>query len=329
MTAVVDVQRTSALRRAAVRATFAPSIHNTQPWRFLLREGGLSVYADRGRQLKTLDPASRQLMISCGSALMNARVSIAASGYGARVERYPDVAQPDLVARITTTDDQDMSAGFAALDGVVELRQTNRRRFSDELVPAEILAALEAAAAAEDSDLFVVRRESHRLAVARLARKADALENADPAYRAELRAWTTDDHGRRDGVRGMAVPHVDGLVEDEVPLRDFDTAGSGYLPADTHSTHSQCLVILGTAGDRPIDWLRAGEALERILLEITKRGFVAGPVNQAVEVQSTRAALRTELGLSMYPQMLLRIGQAPLTPAARRRRLVDVLVEEA
>jgi nitroreductase len=330
MTSVIDVRRTAALRRAAVRATFAPSVHNTQPWRFRLRENELNVYADRSRQLKILDPNSRQLTVSCGSALMNARVSIASSGFGARVERLPDDAQPDLLARITTTDEQDTrTAGLADLDGVVEMRHTNRRRFADDEVPSAVLEVLELAAAVEDSVLFVIRREGHRLAVAMLSQRADALENANAAYRAEMRAWTTEDPRRSDGVPARAVAHVDGVVQDEVPLRDFDTHGTAYLPADTHSTHSQCLVLLGTAGDRPIDWLRGGEALERVLLEITKRGFVAGPLTQAVEMPFARAGLRAELGLTVYPQVLLRVGRAPMTPASRRRRLVDVLVEDA
>lgn len=329
MTAVMDVRRIAALRRAAVRATLAPSVHNTQPWRFVLRDSQLSLYADRSRQLRVLDPSSRQLTISCGSALMNARVSLASSGFGVQVERFPDPSQPDLLARITTTDEHDANTDrLAALDGILELRQTNRRRFAEDEVPAEVLDALVEAASAEHSDLFVVSRAEHRMAVAMLSQKADAIENANPAYRAEIRAWTTEDPRRNDGVPAMAVAHVDAETHDEVPLRDFDTHGMAYLPARTHSSHTQCMVVLGTAGDRPIDWLRAGEALERVLLEITRRGFVAGPLTQAVEVPFTRESLRAELALTSYPHLLLRVGRAPLSPASRRRRLVDVLVED-
>ena len=330
MTSLADVRATAALRRAAVRGTFAPSVHNTQPWNFRLRDGELSILADRSRQLKVLDPAGRQLTISCGSALMNARVSLASSGFGALVERLPDRAQPDLLARITTADQHDVRIdAFAALDNVIELRQTNRRRFADDQVPAEVLEVLEHAATTENSTLHLVSREEHRIAIAMLSQKADALENANPAYRAEIRAWTTTDPQRRDGVPAISVPHVDGVVHDDIPLRDFDTHGGAYLPADTHSARTQCLALLATAADGPIDWLHAGEALERILLEITKRGFVASPLTQAVEMPYARTGLRSELGLSTYPQVLLRIGRASLTPASRRRRLVDVLVEEA
>jgi hypothetical protein len=190
------------------------------------------------------------------------------------------------------------------------------------------LDELERAATSHGCELLVIRRPEHRQAVAMLSQRADAMEHTDPAYRAELRAWTTADPRRVDGVQAMSVAHVDGRSHDEIPLRDFDTHGMGALPVETHSSSSQCLVLLCTTGDNAIDWLRAGEALERILLEITQSGYTAGPLTQIVEMPFARAELRRTLGLAMNPHILLRIGRAPATPASRRRRLVDVLVEK-
>jgi hypothetical protein len=160
-----------------------------------------------------------------------------------------------------------------------------------------------------------------------LSQQADSAQNADPAYRAELRRWTTDDPTRHDGVPASAVPHVDGHSGDEIPLRDFDTRGTGHLPAQTASTRRQTILVLGTEEDDPLSWLRAGEALERVLLEIARCGYAAGPLTQAVEVPDTRYALRTELGLTFYPQFLLRVGRAHATPSTPRRPLTEVLAE--
>jgi hypothetical protein len=329
MTSLLEARMTTQLRRAAVRATYAPSVHNTQPWRLRLADGELSIFADRSRQLKVLDPTGRQLIISGGCAVLNARVSLAAGGLEVVVERFPDPRQPDLLARLRPMmQPQAVTGGLAMLDQVLENRQTNRRAFADDEVPVEILDDLEAAAAAEGSSLFVVRDEDQRLTVASLSQHADAIENLNPAYRAELRAWTTDDPKRLDGVPGLAVPHVDGGSEDELPIRDFDTHGSGGLPVWTHSSHKQTLVLICTNGDAPSDWLRAGEALEHILLQLSRHGFAASPLTQVTEVPSARAQLRRELGLVAYPHVLLRIGRAPMAPSSRRRRLVDVLVDE-
>jgi hypothetical protein len=329
MTTSQDVRTaTGALRRAAVRATFAPSVHNTQPWRMLLGNDELGLLTDRTRQLQVLDPTGRQLVISCGCALFNARVSLAASDLTAVVTRFPDMSRSDLLATIAVGEHLEQRVDpIAALDNVVELRRTNRRRFAQDAVPPEVLEVLERAALAEDSILVQIHDPAQRLAVARLSQQADALQNSDAGYRAELRAWTTTDLARLDGVPATAVPHVTGESHDEVPIRDFDTSGQGLLPSDTNSPSNQCLLLLGTRGDNPASWLRAGEALQRILLEITRHGYTASPLTQVIEAATTREALQTELGLTMMPHILLRVGRAAVTPATRRRRLVDVLVE--
>jgi hypothetical protein len=257
-----------------VRATLAPSVHNTQPWQMHLSDGRLGIHADLSRQLPVLDPTSRQLFISCGCALMNARVSLAGDGAGVRVDRFPEPTQGSLVATLRATDEP-ADLALAALDPVLEVRQTNRRQFADEQVPEAVEASLEAAAASEGALLYFVREPHERLAVATLSQRADAIENLNPAYRAELRAWTSDDPARRDGVPSLAVPRVDGTAEDDVPIRDFDTRGTGGLPAKTRSSLKQTMVLLCTEEDSPADWVRAGEALERVLLEITRPGLSA------------------------------------------------------
>ncbi len=328
MATLLTSTQLTTLRRAAVRATLAPSVHNTQPWRMHLTEDRLDLFADLGRQLLVLDPTGRQLHISCGCALMNARVAIAGAGAGVQVRRFPDPLSGSLIASLQPTDEP-ADPALAALDPVIELRQTNRREFAPEEVPEPVLASLESAAAAEGATLVPVRDAEARIVVAMLSQRADAIENRNPAYRAELRAWTTDDPGRRDGVPSLAVPHVDGSAEDDVPIRDFDTRGTGGLPARTRSSLNQTMVLLCTDGDSPAAWLRAGEALERVLLEITRHGRSASLLTQVTEVPTTRAELRRELTLTGHPHVLLRIGRAPITPASRRRRLVDVLTEDS
>jgi hypothetical protein len=102
---------------------------------------------------------------------------------------------------------------------------------------------------------------------------------------------------------------------------------SGEPPYPAASGPPQCLLVLGAAEDHPAAWLRTGEALERVLLEVAGQGWTASPFTEVVEVAGTNAGLRSALQLSMHPQLLLRVGRAPRLPMTRRRRLVDVLVE--
>ena len=324
-----------ALRRAASRAHLAPSIHNSQPWRMRMAGDALEFELDPDRLVPAIDPAGRQSWISCGCALFNARASLAGEDLGYRILRFPHGEESLVFARVELTGGLDVDEPEHAaretlreLDAAILLRRTNRTRFTDDEVGPGFLARLAAAALVEGGILTAVRREEHRDAVARLTRRADGKQFADPRFRAELRDWSTDDPYRRDGVQNTAVPHVDGSSEDEIPLRDFDSHGHGRLPADTGSNRRQTMMILGTEGDSRSDWLRAGEALEHVFLEIARFGYATSPVMQALELPETRSEFRRELGLTYYPQFLFRLGKAMSGTAPTRRRFLEDLLTE-
>lgn len=327
MTALADLGLRKALRRAAVRATFAPSIDNSQPWRFRRSDSSVEIHADWSRRLRVRDPRGRQLLISCGCAVFNARVALAAAGFDVLIERFPEPAQPNLLARLTPRSRSD-AVPIGALDSVIELRHTNRRRFADEPMPDDVLDALVDIAHDEGAETFPITRPEHRLATIRLSRQADDLENLDLAHWAELRTWSGGVSSRRDGVFPLGLPNGSAVVDRDPLIRDFDDHGVGGQRVEMPSSSKQSLLLFSTGQDSPQAWLRAGEALEHVLLEITRRGYVASPVTQLIEVAATNALFRQELQLTMHPQLLLRVGRAPATPASRRRRLVD-MVEEA
>ncbi|WP_448612335.1 flavodoxin domain-containing protein [Geodermatophilus sp. URMC 60] len=208
---------------------------------------------------------------------------------------------------------------LAEYDAAIPLRRTNRRPLSGDPVPADLLRELVDLAAAEATVLVPVSREDHRRLVARLTQQADELQDADRAYQAGIRHWTTRPTEEGDGVPVCSVPRVDGPSRDDLPQGDFDTRGEGRLPADTGDSAERTLVLLATRTDLPLDWLRCGEALQHVLLELTRHGWVASPVTQAVEVPLTRTQLRAALTWDAHPQVLLRIGHADDPVAAPRR----------
>ena len=312
------------LEEAADLAMQAPSVHNTQPWRIELRPDRVVLRADRSRQLTALDPLGRELVLSIGAALFNARVALAARDWAVVVDRVPDPEDRDLLAVVRPVEGTP-EPGLAELAQAVARRRTNRRRFTAEELPDRLLRRLTALVRDEGATLVPVVSDEHRRLVSRLTQQADRVQNADPAYRAELRQWTTRSYLRGDGVPAEAVPHVTGREREELPLRDFDSRGSGGLPPRTDPEAHQTLVLLATVGDDVLSWLRSGEALERLLLELTRQDWVASPVTQAVEVPLTRTQLRSALTWDAHPQMLVRIGRAEPTPRAPRRRRSEVV----
>ncbi|HEY3737618.1 MAG TPA: hypothetical protein VGL26_09240 [Jatrophihabitans sp.] len=321
--------RREVLRHAALRALLAPSVHNTQPWRFVLTDDALEVHADFSRQLHVLDPRGRQLTISCGAALLNARVAIEAVGFEPAVQRFPDPQDPSLLARVTIGDEH-THPHSVALNLAIEHRRTNRREFTHEDVPQGLVDSLVDLAAAEGASLFPIVAPDHRAAIATLSMMADRIEQQDPAYLAEIANWTTDDPRRDDGVQGSTVPYGQNVEHNDLlPLRNFDVRGMGWLPSAIASGPDQCLLLLCSVEDGPRGWLRTGEALERIWLELTDERYWASPLTQVIEVGLTRGQLQRAIGRPQHPQLLLRVGRAPSAVATPRRDAVDVIVERA
>jgi nitroreductase len=320
-------EETKALFKKAVqRASLAPSVHNTQPWHFVVRPDVLELHADNDRQLRALDPTGRQLVISCGCALLNARVGLAADRM-VDVHRLPDAAQPDLLARLTVLDESAPWTPLVRLDPVIGRRHTNRRDFFDQDVPPDVIYELTTAAEQEEASLVQIVRPEHKMVAAQLSQEAEAIQNADPRYRAELETWTTTDLHRTDGVPVYAIPHTDERSEPTSLVRNFDVAGKGWMPRLQQSSLNHCLMVLGMAESNRLAWLRGGEALQRILLEATRLDYVVSLASQVVEVPSTRDRLRKELDLEFHPLLLMRIGRAAPTPASKRRDLTMIISE--
>lgn len=173
--------------------------------------------------------------------------------------------------------------------------------------------------------LVALAGEDDRRHAARLTQEAERLQNADPAYRDELRRWTTRPPEAGDGVPAEVVPRAGDRGPDELSVRDFDTTGAARLPAGAAANAPRNVLVVATDSDTPYAWLRAGEAMEHLLLELTRHEWVASPVTQALEVAVTREELRTELAGGCPPQMLLRVGRAAPTISVPRRRREDVV----
>lgn len=329
MTVAADQAVRTALHAAALRAALAPSVHNTQPWRFRVTSDALEIYSDPTRQLTVLDPRGRQLLISCGCALFNARVAIAAAGFEPVVARFPEPEAPHLLARVSVGEPCEWTP-LADLDGAIDDRRTNRYAFADERVPHGVVHGLVSAARDEDTDLIPIVEPEHRKATAELSQLASRVQNEDAAYLAELLAWTTEDLRRVDGVQARSIPYAGPLSDshDVLPIRPFDVRGTGWLPASSESDAEHCLLLLASTQDGHQAWLRAGEALEHVWLALTVLGYAASPLTEIVEVPQAHERLRAALGVDVHPQLLLRVGLAPYTVPTNRRPADDVITDD-
>jgi nitroreductase len=323
MDARPDPSSVSLLRELVAAAILAPSSHNTQPWRFRLAAHRIDLWADRTRALPVNDPDDRELLISCGAALFNLRVAAAHHGLAAGVALLPDAAHPDLLARLQCAPTAHPGAEGALFDAIAR-RHTVRTPFRDEAPPPAALAALREAAAAEGARLDVLDDATRRHAAALLVAEGDTLQWGNPAWRRELAAWM---HPRSAG-DGLAVPALAAPVARAV-VGALDLGDPTAARDRSLVEHSPVLAVIGTPGEGPLDWLRAGQALQRVLLVAVGFGLQASYFNQPVEVASLCRRLARMLGHPGCPQMMLRFG-VPVhdAPPAPRRPLDEVIDED-
>jgi len=319
-----EEEREAAAAAALEAATLAPSSHNIQPWRFTRHGATIELFADHARGLAASDPAGRELVISCGAALLNARVAIEAAGFRAETECLPDPDDPTLLARVTVGAEAPVGEETATLAAAVSRRRTNRLPYDGRKVGAKLRRSLDAAARAEGAELhFFEDAAHHRLAV--LVGEAERAQFGDRAFRRELAATLrpngTHEH---DGIRGDGYGL--GRLRARIRLLTIRRHSLGRFRARHDrllAERTRGLAVLATPADEPRDWLAAGLAVERVLLTLTAMGGAASFLNGPVEVPALREKLAGLLPGDGRPQLVLRIGYPTEAPPPQPRRAVD------
>lgn len=290
------------VRRIVELATRAPSVHNTQPWRWVAHGPLLELHADRRHQLRAADPTGRDLTVSCGAALHQAAVAAAALGWSAAVSRFPESSEPDLLARLELTP-APPPVDAADLIEVIDARCTDRRRFTSWPVPEERLAQLAQVATHAGTRALPLTDVSERFRAERLILQATERHRSNHAMMSEQKAWR--DRSPLDGIPSTVVPRRTGSPAPSDRFSDGDLEDMGDRPVEG----SDGLVVIFDTRDDPAAWLRAGEGLSAMWLTASAGGLSVVPVSQVIEVPESRSAFQLEvLGGLAYPLILARIG---------------------
>jgi hypothetical protein len=301
-------------------ATAAPSLHNSQPWSFKVDAGTITVYADPARHLMRTDPTGRSLLISCGAALFNLRVAAEHLGFHPRVRLLPHGIDPTLVATVTVERHHAHVGGLAAYYPAIAARHTNRFPFQNRTIPHAALAALAEAARAENALLRIYDDPNEVARIVDVLHDADMAETLDPGVRVERQSWIGGPH-RDDGIPVRSLgPRPDGAG---TPFRDLgQNVGE---PRDiARFERTPTVAILSTMHDERADWVRAGQALQRVLLEATGAGLAASFMNQPLEHDGLRGQVRSPATGVGYSHMIMRIGYGESVSPTERRPLSAV-----
>lgn len=312
-------------------AARAPSVHNSQPWRFQVGEDAIELLSDPRRRTGT-DASGREMLISCGAALFGLRLAMRSLGFQPVVELLPDPARLRLLARVRPGRWRcvPMSAFEVRMLAAVPHRHTHRGAFEPGPLPVGLLPGLQNDALVEGAELAYIPPGLGFQRLARLASSAARRGDLDPRARAAIRRWTRAAGQReRDGIPATALaarPAPRTWRPGRLPQRDFDLGRNlGLLSAD--GAPPVATAILLTRGDRRADWLQAGQALHRILLHAASEWVFASLYTQPLEDPVTRVLIPGQVGVHGHPQMILQFGRAKTTASTARRPADELRAE--
>lgn len=316
------------IKNALTVACRAPSIHNSQPWHWVLNGSELQLFVDRIRWVDIADQSGREAILSCGAVLDHLRVAMTSAGWEPRISRFPNPDNSDILATIA----------FRPLGLVTEIqckradailqRRTDRLPLCRPTFWTSFLPDLRK----EVCDSVVMLddlSDEARPQLASASHSTKIVRGNDASYQAELQWWTSS-FALSDGIPPETLASAAEAWRVDVG-RDFPTTGHSERRKGVGVDWSRILV-LSTADDTRVDVLRCGEALSRVLLECTMAGMATCTLTHLIELEESRNIVRRLIGQRGEPQVLIRVGIAPPMedlPAATPRLALDEVLKIA
>ncbi|SPM32252.1 hypothetical protein MRAB57_49 [Mycobacterium rhizamassiliense] len=323
MHATLDSQ---VLKNAVLLACRAPSVHNSQPWRWVAEGTILCLFDDRYRTVPGTDDSGRDAIISCGAVLDHLRVAMRASGWHAKIKRLPDPHDPGQLASIEFSSTDHVTDTQRDRAEAILQRRTDRLplgwpTFWDSYEP--VLRHM-----FDDSPVTLhVLPDDARPLLVEASYRTEVVRRDDWSYHAELDWWTSP-FVVKEGIPPSALAsdkeHYRVDVGREFPIRSHDDRR-----LEVKVDRSKILV-LSTPDDSKADVLRCGEMLSTVLLECTMAGMATCTLTHLIEVDESRDVVRTLINEQGEPQVLIRVGLAPPLenlPAPTPRRPLDEVLQ--
>jgi nitroreductase len=316
---------TDVIARAVELACRAPSLHNSQPWRWVATPAEAELFTDPHRVVRSTDSSGREAIISCGAGLDHFQTAMAAVGWNTYIEEFPSPNRLEHLA----------SMYFTPLDYVTQARRDRAdaisRRRSDRLPfgpPGDWQSFETVLRDSLESDLVAVEvlADNARPQLHEASRLTESLRRDDDFYHRELQWWTTP-FRQAEGIppsQLVSRPEADRVAVN----RKFPSSGfSNRRPAT--ATDEAKILVLSTPEDTHADALHAGQVLSKLLLECTMAGLATCPLTHITELEASREIVRDLMVTEAMPQVLIRVGTAPdgedVPRPTPRRPLFEVL----
>ncbi|QUR67503.1 Acg family FMN-binding oxidoreductase [Mycobacterium spongiae] len=315
---------TEVIKNAVQLACRAPSLHNSQPWRWISVDNSVELRLDKDRVLYSTDHSGREALLGCGAVLDHFRVAMAAGGWTTRVDRFPNPNDPLHLASIEFSPLEFVTEGHQLRADAMRRRRTDRLPFAEPPDWDSMESQFRRTVAAHHVRVDVVA-DDLRPELAKASQLTESLRLYDSSYHDEL-SWWTGDFEVSDGIPNSSLAST--AESDRVDVgRPFPVASDTDRRPQYGRDHSK-IVVLSTDDAERASVLQCGEALSAVLLDATMGGLATCTLTHITELHASRDLVATLIEQTTTPQVLVRVGLVPDTedpqPATPRRPIDEV-----
>jgi hypothetical protein len=307
-------------------ATLAANGHNTQPWKFQLTDGRVSILPDFARRTAVVDPDDHHLYISLGCAAENLTIAARANGW------QPHLAIENKGDTRITIDLAESQERETDLYRAIPLRQSTRSEYDSTPVSNIDLELLKAAAQMDGVSVLIFTQPSELESVLELVVEGNSAQMDDPAFVAELRDWIrfTPDQALAGNDGLFSACSGNPVAPSWLAERLFAQFVKKKTENDKYRrqirSSAGIAVFIGNKED-PEHWIKVGQSFQRFALQATVLGIRNAHINQPIEVPELREGVSRWLGMpNIRPDLIVRFGHAPTLPMSLRRPVTDIII---
>lgn len=310
-------------------ATKAPSGHNTQPWLFSKNEDVVYIIPDFKRALPVADPQNRELFISLGCVVENAKIAARFYGYSTKIN--VDLLSNRLMIRIALQKDDCQEQ--PELFSYIKYRQTTRNFYDDTAIPDEDIVTLIRSLTIPPQNLMLYTNYEQKRTLTPFILNASRIQMTNPAFTNELIYWMRfsqrEAMQKGDGLYTacFGLPSM-GRTLGSFVLKKCITSKTEEKRLRKEMSKAATIALITSEKDDPEHWVETGCSFQRFALTATSLNLNHSYLNSPIQVPEMRAKLMSEMSLDgAYPQLLIRLGYSNKTSFSFRRRVNDMIIK--
>ncbi len=297
--------------------TLAPSTHNTQPWKFDISDGEVTVSLDKEKAVAMADPKYRDMFMSAGTLMRHVEI------VGIELGNVTDLIidpneESEEVARFTLKSSKKWNK-FLSSERAKDIasRQNYRGKYSKRAIePSEVVntanRAINETMRKSKIAFYVYDIESKQAQeLCRLTTQGIADAYKSPEFRTEVADHINSNFSKNEtGLHGYSLT-MNSLLSIILPkvMRKKDIGGKLSNLNRRGILGSQGMVVVTTTGDTAIDWVDAGRAMIDLIIQLKSRGIQTSIYAAAIEMGTLRNSVHEVISQDeQYAQLIFTYG---------------------